>query len=54
MTKFKCYFNILNETYNITDEYGYVWGIGTTIDEAIENAEFWLQTTKITELEMEE
>ena len=54
MSKFKCYFNYFDEEYKITDENGFIWGSGTTVDEAIDDAETWLQTTTIKKLEFEE
>lgn len=36
-----CYFNIMDENYYVKDEIGFIWGIGNSPEEAIENAEFW-------------
>ena len=37
----KCYFNICDDSWWTIDEDGICWGVGETLEEAIDEAEFW-------------
>lgn len=49
----ECYFNLFNEKWYTVDDDGLVWGIGDTIKQSIEEAEFWGMNCKNIKIEDE-